>query len=78
MCCNLYTQTLRAYVCCGCECERVRAFLFTMCVYTKAHSFSVIEHPQPVKTIRATGLDNVQAAPWDAKAIPDDTASGLS
>lgn len=73
----LYTQTFCAYVCCRCECECVKAFVFMMCVFTKAHSFSVIEHTQPVKTIRATGLDNVQAAPWDAKAIPDDTALDL-
>lgn len=60
-----------------CVCERVEAFFFIMCVFTKAHSFSVIEHTLPVKTISATGLENVKAAPWDAKAIPDDTALGL-
>lgn len=48
-----------------------------MCVFTKAHGFSVIEHTQPVKTIRASELENVQAGPWDVKAIPDDTAFGL-
>lgn len=48
-----------------------------MFVFTKAHSFSVDEHTQPVKTTRATGLENVQAATRDAKTIPVDTALGL-
>lgn len=50
---------------------------FITYVFTKAHSFFVTEHTQPVKTIRATGLENVQEAPWDVKAIPDNTGSGL-
>lgn len=52
-------------------------FYFIMCVFTKAHSFSVIGHTQPVKTIRATGLENAQTVPWEAKAIPNDTALSL-
>lgn len=52
-------------------------FIYDVCVYTKAHSFSVTEHTQPVKIIRATGLHNVQATRGDAKAIPNDTALGF-
>lgn len=36
-----------------------------MGVFTKAHSFSVTEHTQPLKTIRATELENAQTAPWE-------------
>lgn len=72
----IYTQT-SMHMCCKCKCEHVKAFSFMMCVVTKAHSFYVIELSQPVKTIRATGLENIQTAPWDVKAIPDDTALGL-
>lgn len=50
---------------------------FITYVFAKAHCFVVTEHTQPVKTIRATGLENVQEAPWDVKAIPDNTGSGL-
>lgn len=62
--CNIHTDHC-AYVCCRMQMWACRSlfFFFTMCVFTKAHSFSVIEHTQPVKTIRATGLENVQAAP---------------
>lgn len=72
--CNVHTDH-SAYVCC--KCERVKAVIFfMMCVFTKAHSFSVVEHTQPVKTIRATGLKKMYgAASWDAIAIPDETAS---
>lgn len=41
------------------------------------HIAAATERTQPVKTMRATGLENIQAALWDVKAIPDDTGSCL-